>query len=95
MLSNTVIRKLRTEIQTKEAILDALNAALLAGADEVGSYRLDTGEGSQQTKYRSLDELLRAISHMEATVESLYRRLNGTGLSNLNVRRKHFHRIGY
>jgi len=92
MLTTATRDAIRAEIVAKEAQLALANAALSAALTEIASYRLDTGEGSQQTKYRGLEELQMAVDALESNIRSLYRRLNGTGIMNLNVRRKQYNR---
>lgn len=92
MLTSTTRTEIENEIIAKEAQLALANTALSNALTEIASYRLDTGEGSQQTKYRGLNELQMAVEMLEANIRSLYRRLNGTGIMNLNLRRKQYNR---
>ncbi len=84
----TSARKTRIEarIKAKETYLDSLYA-LQADFDSVESYRFDSGEGSQQTKFRSLSEVDMAIRRIESTIERLYRLLTGTAIISVTLRR--------
>lgn len=55
--------------------------------DSVESYKFDSGEGSQQTKFRSISDVMKAISRTEASIDRYYRLLNGTAIVNMNLRR--------
>lgn len=78
----------------------AKNETLLAEAEEALSssltpykeYRFDSGEGSQKTEYKDPRQLKQIIDSLEAQIEADYRRLNGTGVVNINLRRKRYFR---
>lgn len=88
-LSSTDRARITAQIATKEAQLAAANAAYLDALTnaEVSSYKLDTGEGSQMVSRRNPTQLQKVINQLEAEIERLYRRLNGSGLCNMNLRR--------
>lgn len=85
----------RSDIQTKITRLqaqlvianDTLDSAV---GNEILEYRFDSGEGSQRTEYRTFSEMTKIIDWLESRIDYLTRRLNGTGLSNLNLRRKQY-----
>ena len=90
-MSITSTRKARIQarITAKETYRDSLYN-LQANFDDGGdveSYRFDSGEGSQQTKFRSLSEVDMAIRRVESTIERLYRLLEGTAIINVTLRR--------
>jgi hypothetical protein len=64
----------------------AYESALTDG--DVSKYRLDTHEGEQETALRSPDVLLKQINSLEATLERLYRKLEGGGIVNMALRRR-------
>ena len=64
---------------------DTLDSAV---GNEILEYRFDSGEGSQRTQYKTPDQLTKIIDWLESRIDYLNRRLNGIGLSNLNLRRK-------
>lgn len=82
------------EIETKESQLDELNTAYLAAIknSEVEEYAFNSGEGSQRTKRRSIKEIRQEIEYLESSIDRLYRRLNGTTLINMSLRRKSYNR---
>lgn len=73
---------IRTQISEAET---ALSSALSNGVIE--SYTFDSGEGRQQTKNRNLKQLTDILDHLYATEDSILKRLSGTGLVNINIRR--------
>jgi hypothetical protein len=91
--SNTAAR-IRARIIKNEALLEKAEAALALSFTHIKEYRLDTGEGSQKTEYKDPRQLQQVIDSIESSLERDYRRLNGTGLVNMNLRRKHYFRRG-
>jgi hypothetical protein len=88
-ISATARARIEAQIATKEAQLAAANTAYTAalGSGDVESYSLDTKEGKQATTLRSPAVLLKAIQQLESEINRLYRRLEGGGICNLNLRR--------
>jgi len=78
------------KINAKEAQLAIAQAAFEKALDssDVESYQFDSKEGKQATTLRSPSVLSKLINDLEAQLERLYRRLNGTGLVSLNLRRR-------
>lgn len=86
--------RILAEIAAKEEQLTAANAAYLralSGSD-VQSYRFDSGEGSQSASRRKPKEIADEIEALEAGLSRLRRRLSGTGVVNLNLRRRSYAR---
>jgi len=54
---------------------------------EIEQYNFNSGEGSQSTRRRRLDEIEKLISKIEADIDYITRTLNGTGVVNMRVRR--------
>ena len=80
--------RILSQIATKEAQLTAANTALTeALGTDVQSYSFDSGEGKQSTTRRKLKELQDAVRGLEAELDRLYRRINGSGLVTMNLRR--------
>lgn len=81
--------RIEAQITSKTEQLAAVNTAYLNSLTnaEIQTYTLDTGEGKQSTTRRKPEELQRAIRILETDLERLYRRLNGGGLVNMNLRR--------
>lgn len=86
---------LSTEIKTKlearkariEAQLDVAYDALLQNGD-TKEYRIDTGGGSQRVEYTDAKGMLKIIDILERTLSSVCNRLDGTGVVNINLRRR-------
>jgi len=57
-------------------------------ANQIESFSLNTGEGSQASKRWEAAKLQELSSVLERRRESIYQRLTGLGLLNMNVRRK-------
>jgi hypothetical protein len=81
--------RIQLQIATKELQLEAANNSLTAalGNAEVQTYQFDSGEGRQSTTRRKPEEIIRVIRQLESEIERLYRRLSGSGLVNMNLRR--------
>ena len=92
----------RTSLLARKSTIEALITAaeaMLAKASEtdtghVQSFRFDSGEGSQQTRYRSYEEMLKYLDGLYSRLDSITRRLNGTGIVAMNLRRKQFGLLG-
>lgn len=89
-LSTARRARVQARITKLEDLLDsAYEAYALSLADgDVSKYRLDTHEGEQETALRSPDVLLKQINSIEATLSRLYRKLEGGGIVNMNLRRR-------
>ena len=70
----------------------AYNAAL--EVNEVEEYRFDSAEASQKAKMRDPDMLFKQIEKLEKRRESIVAKINGTGVINLNLRRKRYSSYG-
>lgn len=90
---NTSTRaRLIASLAKKEAQLLKAEEAYDDALTSIKEYRFDSGEGSQRTEYRSVNELKTTIDALETEIEAIHRRLNGTGLVNINLRRKRYGR---
>jgi hypothetical protein len=87
-LSETRRARLQTKLTKYEAWLDAIDNAQENGVFHIELYNIDTGEGRQQIKYRSMSQMLDEREKIQAVVDRLYNILEGTGLVNMNLRRK-------
>lgn len=67
-------------------IVETTYDELLASGVEL--YRFDSTEGEQQTKRRKLQEVKDQIDSLTAEIDSIRRTLNGTGVVNMNLRRR-------
>lgn len=81
--------RIQAQIATKEAQLTAANTAYDEALrnSEVQSYMLDTGEGKQATTRRKPAEIYTQIKQLESDLNRLYRRLGGTGIVSVTLRR--------
>jgi hypothetical protein len=87
-MSSARRQQLLDRLEKKQAQLELLYTAFDNTIGEIEQYSTDTMEGKQTTKYRALDDLQNAIDRLEREVDSIVRRLNGRGITNLNLRRK-------
>lgn len=78
--------RLQARLTSKQTYLEQLYTAR-ENFDEVESYSFDSGEGRQQTKFRSISEVVKEITKIEAEIERLYREIEGTNIVSVNVRR--------
>ena len=81
--------RLTAQLIRKETQLDNLYTAM-GEFDGVASYKFDSGEGLQQTKYRTIGEIQDIIDRIEAQIDRIQRILYGTGLVNITLRRKRY-----
>lgn len=81
--------RLQARLDKKITQLALANAAYddALGSGNVSSYRFDSGEGSQQTKFRSLEDMRKAIGVLESDINRLEQKLSGRGLTQHNMRR--------
>lgn len=90
----------RAELEARKATLDtriaALDAAYLDALESGGvkSYSFNSGEGSQRTEYRTLEEMQDALDRMEAQRQRIINILAGKGIMYSGLRRKGYYR-GY
>jgi hypothetical protein len=91
MLASTRAR-IVARIARNEALLAEAETALSGTLTPYREYRFDSGEGSQKTEYKDPRQLKDIIDSLEAQIEADYRRLNGTGIVNMNLRRKRYFR---
>jgi hypothetical protein len=76
------------QIEKKIEQLDKANEALLEATTGVQDYRFDSNEGSQRARRESPEKILKLIAYLEACIDSLSRKLDGTNLVKFNLRRK-------
>lgn len=89
-LSSKERARIQTQITSKEAQLAVANDAYLSALKnaEAQSYKFDSGEGQQSVTRRRPKEIGEEVRRLEAEIDRLYRRLNGTGLHTMNLRRR-------
>jgi hypothetical protein len=82
-------QRLQDQLTELIALRDVVYATYLKALENPNKkYRLDTGEGSQMTETRSLNELRDQLERLDANIDLLQRRLCGQGLASIAVRRK-------
>lgn len=85
-LSSARRAEITAEIAKKEAQLANAEASYEKALNEdTASYRFDSGEGSQRLQARKLQEWADVIDRLQARIDSLKRKLAGTGLLNMRV----------
>jgi hypothetical protein len=87
-LSTARKTRIQERITRWEAYLDRLDTAQQNNVLHVEGYTFDSGEGKQTMKFRSPQHLSEEIERVEQIIDRLYNQLYGTGLMNMNVRRK-------
>ena len=86
---NTRKARIIAKIKQIRAMIDALDATYLAlSASLIDSYKFDSGEGSQQTSRKKLNEVRMEIDALEAKEQHYINELYGMGIINMNLRRK-------
>jgi len=83
--------RLQATLAVKEEQLSLAQAAYSKALEsgDTESYLFDSREGKQSTTLRSPSVLSKEIRQLEADIDRLYRRLAGTGLVNMNLRRRY------
>lgn len=88
LLSDSITR-IQARIVSKEASLAVLEDTLAKASERhVLSYRLGSGDGATSVENRSLHEIRNNIRILENEIDALYRKLNGSGVVNMQLRRK-------
>lgn len=88
-LSTATKARLTAQLARLEAQIESANVALDSLAtQEIESYTLNTGEGTQSAKRWDAMKLDALISRLEQRAEHTRQRLLGLGVIALNVRRK-------
>jgi uncharacterized protein Yka (UPF0111/DUF47 family) len=88
-LTSELRAAIEARIAVKEAQLDAANttySSLLS--QSIYSYKLDTSAADQWVQRQKISELQQAIESLESEIDLLYRRLNGTQVVSVRLRRK-------
>lgn len=86
-LTTERISELTAELAAINDQLTAAKAAKLLAYGKPASYKLETGEGSQQVKNRSIAELREEIRFLEGEKRNIIGKLTGKGLTIVRVRR--------
>lgn len=85
----STIQRLKDRLAKKEAsLLIAYETYDKLLADTNESYRFDSGEGSQSTKKRNIEELNKQINTLESEIDGIRRRLKGLGLTRISLKRR-------
>jgi len=79
--------RVRELIAEKEAQLVTVRTAYTTAVSEVESYTFNSGSASQSVKRQKLETLSEEQQRLEDQLDSLYRKLEGGGLANMNMRR--------
>ena len=67
---------------------DAQDAALDPERAPVASYKFNSGEGDQYASHRKPEEIQKVITQLENQIQRDIGRLTGTGIVNMNLRRR-------
>jgi len=87
-LQSSRITEIQSTITNLQAALVIANASYLEALNPAQDYRVDTGEGSQRVKRRDPTGLLNSITSIQRQIDYWTRKLNGTGITRMNLRRK-------
>lgn len=87
-LSTTQIAEYQAQLTTLTENLTAINAAIFGGTLNVKMYTFDSGEGKQSVTYQKITELFEVRDLIQSQIKRINHILRGTGLVNLNLRRK-------
>lgn len=88
-LSSTVRAEKQAELAKYEARLLKLEAAFDAATEAgLSSYKFDSGEGSQQAKFMSLNDMTTAINFTQSRINRIRGELRGTGVFSMGFRRR-------
>lgn len=88
-LTAETITRLQERLARLEAQIESANDALDSlVTQEIESFTLNTGEGSQSSKRWEANKLDQLIARLEKRAEHIRQRLCGLGVVNFNMRRK-------
>lgn len=81
--------RLQARIDADEALVDAIDTALLAiTTSKAEEFWLDTGEGKQRVTQLDVEKLDRMRERAINRIEANYKRIDGKQLVDLNLKRK-------
>jgi len=88
-MSSTTIARLQARLTKLEDQIDLIDTTLdTMVTQDVESFALNTGEGSQTVRRYTAIELDDLRRRLETRAENIRQRLAGYGVVNMNVRRK-------
>lgn len=89
-LSSTVRARITATLNKKLALLAILENAYEGMLSNIGveRYRFDSGEAAQWATMRKPGDVSKEIDRLESQISRLYRQLEGTGIVNMNLRRR-------
>jgi hypothetical protein len=82
----TLLIAKRDKLIAQITILDDVYTDALS-TGKISSYKLNTGAGEQQTSYRNLNELKKALDALEIELARVFNKLCCRGVVNLGLRR--------
>lgn len=83
------ISRINFYLEAREKLDAVYLDAILTG--KFSSYSFNSGEGSQQTTYRSLDEVMKQIDWLDSRIDWMIRKCGpGGGLISINLRRSSY-----
>jgi multidrug resistance efflux pump len=83
------VARLRAQLARVRAAIAALDATYLQLATSLAdSYKFDSGEGSQSTNRKKLEDVRTQIDVLEAQEAHIINELYGMGVVNMRLRRK-------
>lgn len=81
--------RLQTRIDADEALVTAIDTALLAiTTSKAEEFWLDTGEGKQRVTQLDVEKLDKMRERAINRIEANYKRITGSSLVDMNLRRK-------
>lgn len=81
--------ELETRLAAKRAQLTLTQTALAELIPQnIEEYRLNTDVLAQWARRRKVSDLQKLQESLESEIDSIYRRLNGGGITTMNLRRK-------
>jgi predicted RNA binding protein with dsRBD fold (UPF0201 family) len=88
-LSSTRQAQLTADLDRVNSQLEKLYTSYDSAIEnsEIEEYSFNSMEGSQRTTRRKPEEILKSINVLEAKRDQITKKLNGTGLVNMNLRR--------
>lgn len=86
-ITNSERIRLTARLKKIESVISNLEDAML-NFNNVQGYTFDSGEGKQATTYRSVAEIEKSLSRLEASADLIRRKLDGRSNPAMNLRRK-------
>jgi len=81
---DVILARVESLRRQETALQSALESFM---SSPISSYKFESGEGSQAVTYKSTDQMRNDLYTIQAEIDMLVRKLNGTGVYNIPINR--------